>query len=134
MADSGRGMHHALLVGYWNASNAVQNTASSTKTAESAWIAATIDYRKALVIANPVTSPGAGSSASWTADERHEWEEAIAKIDGITVVDVDDWCQSKNKPVAERAGAEGRSKMLAYFTSPSGAKNVRDYLATKKTN
>ena len=84
------------------------------------FVRSTLDYRKAV-----------SAAASWTADERIEWEESIAKLDGITVVDVDDWCQSKNKPIAERAGIEGRAKMLAYFTSPAGAKNVRDYLAGK---
>ena len=76
--------------------------------------------------------PSTIAPASWTPDERHEWEESIAKIDGVTIVDVDDWCQAKDKPVAERAGAEGRAKMLAYFTSPKGGDSVRAYIAQKK--
>jgi hypothetical protein len=130
-ADAGRGMYHTLMVSYWNVSNALQAADKASDHAVAVWILATTDYRKALVLAAPVTPPSTIAPASWTPDERHEWEESIAKIDGVTIVDVDDWCQAKDKPVAERAGVEGRAKMLAYFTSTKGGDSVRAYIAQK---
>jgi hypothetical protein len=119
--DAGRGMPHALLVNYWNATSAVQSTRGTSDAASDVFIRATFDYRKAV-----------SAAATWTADERIEWEESIAKLDGITVVDVDDWCQSKDKPTPDRAGVEGRARMLAYFTSPAGASSVKAYIAGRK--
>jgi len=96
---------------------------------------ASIGFTGSAVIAwypEPATSPSAPGPASWTPDERYEWEESIALLVGVTIVDVDDWCQAKDKPVAERAGVEGRAKMLAYFTSAKGGDSVRAYIAQKK--
>lgn len=81
------------------------------------------------------TTPGRddGSKAdrdrlTWTDDERAAWEESIAKFpEHVTAVVIDDWQQSKDKPLPSAMTADVRAQFLAYLQSAKGLEAITAY-------
>jgi hypothetical protein len=64
----------------------------------------------------------------WTDDERASWEESIAKFpEHVTAVVIDDWQQSKDKPLPSAMTPETRAQFLAYLQSAKGLDTITAY-------
>jgi hypothetical protein len=80
-----------------------------------------VDQRRPALTVDP-TPP------TWTDDERASWEESIAKFpEHVTAVVIDDWQQSKDKPLPSAMTPETRAQFLAYLQSAKGLDTITAY-------
>ena len=70
---------------------------------------------------------------TWTDDDRAAWEESVAKLpEHVTAVVIDDWQQSKDKPLPSAMTPAVRAQFLAYLQSPAGLAAITAYTKESK--
>ncbi len=70
---------------------------------------------------------------TWSDDERAEYLEALAKMpEVVTEALVDDWQQSKDKPLASTMTPDVRRAFVAYLASAKGLEAITAYAKTQE--